>query len=121
VSPTSKSALANDAPAGLETRDTADLEVCATSELWTADRLAQILDAYHAEHDRLSLDPDARNIRHTYVTPSEDKKIWRVQQMLVDPEKHNDWVAEFGVDLAQSRANGEPVLRLLRIGSLSDH
>jgi superfamily II RNA helicase len=88
-------------------------------EPWTADRLAHILDAYHAEHERICLDPNARNLRHTYVTPSEDKKTWRVQQMLVDPEEHNDWVAEFEVDLAQSRASGEPVMRLRKIGSLA--
>jgi len=41
-----------------------------------------------------------------------------VQQMLVDPEGHNDWVAEFEVDLAASRQAGEPVLRLRRIGAL---
>ena len=29
-----------------------------------------------------------------------------------------DWVAEFEVDLPQSRAANEPVLRLRRIGSL---
>ncbi len=34
----------------------------------------------------ICLDPNARNARHTYVTPSEDKKSWRVQQMLVDPD-----------------------------------
>ena len=50
--------------------------------------------------------------------PSEDKKTWRVQQMLVDPEEHNDWVAEFEVDLSQSRAAAEPHLRLLKIGAL---
>jgi hypothetical protein len=85
---------------------------------WTPDRLKQILEAYHADHQHLCLDPNARNIRHTYVTPSDDKKTWRVQQMLVDPEEHNDWVAEFDVDLSQSRAVGEPLLRLRRIGSL---
>ena len=88
-------------------------------EAWTAERLAQALDAYHAEHERICLDPNARNLRHTYVTPSEDKKTWRVQQMLVDPEEHNDWVAEFEVDLAQSRKSGEPVMHLVRLGSLT--
>ena len=38
--------------------------------------------------------------------------------MLVDPEGLNDWVAEFEVDLAASRTAGQPVLRLLRLGSL---
>ena len=86
---------------------------------WTAERLQQALDAYHAEHERICLDPNARNIRHTYVLPAEDKRTWRVQQMLVDPEEHNDWVAEFEVDLARSRETAEPVLRLVRLGSLT--
>ena len=86
---------------------------------WTAERFQQALDAYHAEHDHICLDPNARNIRHTYVMPSDDKRTWRVQQMLVDPEEHNDWVAELEVDLARSREAGEPVLRLVRLGSLT--
>jgi hypothetical protein len=38
--------------------------------------------------------------------------------MLVDPLGLNDWVAELEVDLAASRDADEPVLRLLRLGSL---
>ena len=126
VSPTSKSAGLDqsgrtpptESAAGLETRETADLEVCATGETWTADRLHAAVEAYHVEHARICLEPEARNARHTYVVPSEDKKTWCVQQMLVDPEGDNDWVAEFELDLAQSRALGEPCLQLRRIGSL---
>ena len=87
-------------------------------EPWTPERLRQALEAYHVEHEHLRLDPEARNVRHTYVTVSEDRKRWRVQQMLIDPAEANDWVAEFEVDLADSRAAGEPALRLLRLGSL---
>jgi hypothetical protein len=90
----------------------------AEGQPWTADRLRAAMEAYELEHERICLDPNARNARHTYVTPSDDQKSWRVQQMLVDPEEDNDWVAEFEVDLAQSRALGEPFLRLRRIGSL---
>ncbi len=90
----------------------------AEGQPWTADRLRAAVEAYELEHERICLDPNARNARHTYVVPSEDKKSWRVQQMLVDPEEDNDWVAEFEVDLAQSRALGEPFLQLRRIGSL---
>jgi superfamily II RNA helicase len=90
----------------------------ADGQPWIADRLHVAVEAYHVEHERICLEPNARNARHTYVVPSEDKKSWRVQQMLVDPEEDNDWVAEFEVDLAQSRALGEPFLRLRRIGSL---
>ncbi|MGO8839322.1 MAG: DEAD/DEAH box helicase [Limisphaerales bacterium] len=91
----------------------------ADGQPWTAERLKQVLEAYHADHERICLEPNARNIRHTYVMPSEDKKTWRVQQMLVDPEEHNDWVAEFEVDLGESRKVGEPVLSLRRMGSLT--
>jgi superfamily II RNA helicase len=85
---------------------------------WTPARLEEVLDAYYAEHERICLDPNARNARHTYVLPSEDKKTWRVQQALVDPEEHNDWVAEFEIDLAESRKLTEPFLRLRKIGAL---
>jgi superfamily II RNA helicase len=94
------------------------LDLGGGDEPWTPARLKPAIDAYYADHEQLCLDPNARNVRHTYVTPSEDRRTWRVQQMLVDPEENNDWVAEFEVDLARSREAGEPVLRLRRIGSL---
>jgi len=99
--------------AGLDSPNDAD------GQSWTAERLTQALDAYYADHERICLDPEARNLRHTYVVPSEDKKTWHVQQMLVDPEGHNDWVAEFAVDLAASRQAGEPVMSLRRVAALS--
>jgi len=88
-------------------------------EPWTAERLRQAHEAYHTDHEYICLDPNARNLRHTYVVPSEDKRTWRVQQMLVDPEELNDWVADFEIDLAESRKAGEPAIRLRRIGSLT--
>ena len=88
-------------------------------EPWTADRLHKELEKYYVEHQYICLDPNARNLRHTYVLPSEDKRSWRVQQVLVDPDEHNDWVAEFEVNMEQSRATKEPVIRLRRIASLT--
>ena len=35
-----------------------------------------------------------------------------MQQVLVDPALHNDWMAEFEVDLAASREANQPVLWL---------
>jgi superfamily II RNA helicase len=86
---------------------------------WTADRLRGLMDEYATDHDHLLLNPEARNIRHTYVLPSQDKHSWRIQQMLVDPEGHNDWVAEFTVDITKSRAAGEPVTQLIKLGPLT--
>jgi hypothetical protein len=87
-------------------------------EPWTADQLRLRVEEYHKDHQRLCLDPNARNSRHTYVVPADDKRTWKVQQMLIDPEEHNDWVAEFEVDLESSRQSGDPILRLRRIGGL---
>lgn len=95
-----------------------DAQSSAEDGLWTSERLHQALEAYHAEHEHLRLDPEARNVRHTYFTASHDQRHWRVQQMLIDPEEANDWVAEFDVDLPASRAAGEPAMKLLRLGSL---
>jgi superfamily II RNA helicase len=86
---------------------------------WTTERLDEIMKLYETEHEQLCLDPNARNARHTYVTPSADKKIWRVQQMLVDPQNTNDWVAEFEVNLVKSQALNRPALQLRRIGNLA--
>ena len=85
---------------------------------WTPERLRAAREAHRVEHGLLRLDPEARNLRHTSVEPSEDRTRWRVQQMLVDTAGLNDWVAELDVDLAASREVGEPVIRLLRLGSL---
>jgi hypothetical protein len=52
------------------------------------------------------------------VAVAEDKQTWRIQQMLIDADESNDWVAEFSVDIAQSRAKEEPALRLVKIGTL---
>ena len=91
----------------------------AEGQSWTVARLEQAIEAYQVDHKYICLDPNARNLRHTYVVPAEDKRTWRVQQMLVDPEENNDWVAEFEVDLATARQLGEPALKLRRIGSLT--
>lgn len=90
----------------------------AAEQAWTADRLKQAMQAYLTDHQGLRLDPEARNIRHTYITPAPDGLTWRVEQMLVDPEEHNDWVAVFEVDLAASRAAAQPVLHLQHLGPL---
>ena len=100
--------------------DEAALDVLdADGRDWTAGRLARAREAFTAENGGLRLDPEGRNRRHTHTRPSADGAALRVEQMLVDVEGHNDWVAEFEVDLAASRAAGEPVVRLLRLADLT--
>ncbi len=92
----------------------------ADGQPWTVERLKAARETYHGGHPGgLRLDPEARNVRHTYVEPSDDRSRWRVQQMLVDSDGLNDWVLELDVDLAASRELAEPVLKLLRLDSLA--
>ena len=97
-----------------------DLEVSPSPSLPSSPaRLRSALDAYYADHERICLDPEARNSRHTHVIPDEDKKTWRIQQVLVDPAGHNDWAVDLLVDLDASRAAGEPVVRLRSIAAIA--
>jgi hypothetical protein len=77
---------------------------------WSLESLAGLMDGYYADHERLTLDPEARNARHTYIKISEDNQSWQIDQVLVDPEALNDWQATFRVDLAAARAAGRPGL-----------
>ncbi|MGE0452693.1 MAG: DEAD/DEAH box helicase [Vicinamibacteria bacterium] len=99
--------------------ETLDSPKDAGGQPWSPERLRGLREAHRAEHAGLRLDPEARNLRHTHVEPAGDRTSWRVQQMLVDAEGVNDWLLELEVDLASSRQIGEPVLKLLRIGSLA--
>jgi len=97
-----------------------DAAVDEGGEAWTPARLRSAREAYRVEHaGGLRLDPEARNLRHTHVRAADGGGPWRVQQMLVDAEGHNDWVVEVEVDLHSSRAAGAPVVQLIRIGALA--
>ena len=89
--------------------------VSTVSGAWTADSLAALMEPYYAEHERIRLDNEARNGRHTYVEPNADNTSWRICQVLIDPEELNDWQAEFTVDLAQAREEGKPALTLVTV------
>ena len=98
--------------------ETIDSPGDAEGRPWTPERLAAAREAYRAEHAGVRLDAEARNLRHTHVQPAPDGARWIVQQILVDPDGFNDWVLELEADLPASRAAAEPILRLLRLGSL---
>ncbi len=86
---------------------------------WSPDALAQLMDSYYGGHERVTLDPEARNARHTYINVSGDAQSWQINQVLVDPEALNDWQVSFRVDLATAREAGRPVLVLLGIGPVA--
>ena len=97
---------------------TIDSEIDADGELWSPERLHAAREAFRVDHAGLRLDPEARNLRHTHVKLSDDRTTWRVEQMLVDLEDLNDWIAELGVNLETSREAGQPMIQLLRLETL---
>lgn len=112
-------ALANgDTPGAVSALSLAEPEAAAPDPEQVR-QLEESLTAYESGHRFLCLDPEARNLRHTYVVPSEDGTTWRVQQILVDPDAHNDWMAEFSVNLAESRTARAPVLQWVRLGPVA--
>ena len=103
---------------GADTAAGPNLERRHPTETWTGERLQASFDEYRRGHTDLRFDPEARNLRHTHVTMPPDGETWRVQQVLVDPDEHNDWMAEFEIDLAASRQAREPILSLTALGPI---
>ncbi|MGE3957090.1 MAG: DEAD/DEAH box helicase [Vicinamibacterales bacterium] len=104
----------------LATLDAADggVEDGERAPAWTVDQLKGAIEAYRAGHGTLRFDPEARNLRHTHVTVADHGRNWHVQQVLVDPEQENDWMAEFDVDLVASRERSRAVVVFKGIGPI---
>ena len=87
-------------------------------EVASAADVQAAFEAFVVEHAGLRFDPEARNARHTHVTPAGGSTL-RVQQVLIDANDLNDWAAEFDVDVEASRVRQQPVVRLRRVGPLA--
>ncbi len=101
-----------EALAGLVSPDDVD------GEAWTPERLERLFAPYFAEHERIRLDPEARNTKNTFIR--EEPRRWVVQQILVDTQDLNDWSVVFEVDLSEARDRGEVPLRLLAAGPVTE-
>ena len=82
---------------------------------WTIQRLEKIGREYaESGHSGLRTDPGARAAHFSSLTPGPQE--WRIEQKLVDPEEHNDWVMSVLVVTA-SLAGGEAIrLKLSGLG-----
>jgi hypothetical protein len=71
------------------------------------------LSRYWELHDSIGIGGDARASSSFQLTEGPD--VWRVRQVLHDPEGDLDWAAGFEVDLAASDEAGTPVVRLVAV------
>jgi len=102
----------------LEAFDSTDGGADDARSAWTPERLKALLEEYRVEHPSLRFDPEARNLRHTHVVEHQDRRAWKVQQVLVDSEGHNDWMVDVEVDLEASKAANRPVVLLKSLGAI---
>lgn len=78
------------------------------------EELKRYQEEYLKGHIRLSFEPEARNIKHTYVSNDQTNPM-KIQQVLVDVNGYNDWMAEFTVDIEASRKSGKPLIKFEKI------
>jgi superfamily II RNA helicase len=83
---------------------------------WTAERWAEVIDAYFAEHDDVGIGADARGPAMLIIDRRPD--MWRVRQILDDPAGDHDWGLDVEVDLEASDEEGAAVLRVVDAGRL---
>jgi superfamily II RNA helicase len=91
---------------------------------WTTERWEQAIDPFYDDHDEILTGPAARGPALFQVDerPSADGEagakghLWRVRQVLDDPDGDHDWRIEALVDLPASDAEGAVVLRVLAVG-----
>ncbi|MCW2676397.1 MAG: Superfamily helicase [Modestobacter sp.] len=81
---------------------------------WDADRWGEVVQAYFAEHGELNTGADARG--PALLVIDKQPGLWRVRQILDDPDGDHDWGFDVEVDLAASDEEGSVVLRLVDAG-----
>jgi superfamily II RNA helicase len=89
------------------------VDLCKASDpghQWTVDHLRDLLAQYRSDHVGPLTDRRAR--AGALFSLSEGKDVLVCQQVVADEDNHNDWMLEFTCDVAASRAEGRPVLKL---------
>ena len=107
----------------LSTQDFEEALSLLTPGGWTSESLQKVVREYlESGHSRICTDSKARFPKNTAIKPAQETDQpgeWlRVQQVLVDPDGHNDWMAEFMIDLEKSRPEGKLSLSLNQIAQI---
>ncbi len=81
---------------------------------WDAAVWEDALEGYWAEYDEIGIGASARAA--ALVDIAETGRLWRVRQVLEDPEGDRDWAVTAEVDLDASDEAGAVVVRVLAVG-----
>jgi hypothetical protein len=91
-----------------------DLGLLDADSGWDADRWENVVRGYFAEHGSLNTGADARG--PALLIWDKQPGLWRVRQILDDPEGDHDWGFDVEVDLEASDEAGTAVLRVVDAG-----
>ncbi len=83
---------------------------------WTKERFEQALAPFYGEHERIVFDQTARFADKTLVQEL-GPRLFRADQILVDPNGDNSWRIRVEIDLSDRRKGDEPWLRLIDLGT----
>lgn len=83
---------------------------------WDADTWADALDPYFERYGELNTGADARGPALLMI--EQESGLWRVRQILDDPEGDHDWGISAEVDLSASDEAGAPALTITRVDQL---
>ena len=72
---------------------------------WDADRWEEVVRAYFAEHEEVQTGADARGPALLIIDKAEPG-LWKVRQILDDPDGNHDWGFDVEVDLEASDEEG---------------
>ena len=81
---------------------------------WDRPRWASAMDEYYDAYDDVGIDGAARSPQLLQIT--EESKLWRIRQVISDPEGNHDWAIEAELDLEATDEAGEPVLAITHVG-----
>lgn len=86
-----------------------------------AERWREALDGYYTEYEEIRVDADARAAGLLHLDRSgAPEGTWSFRQVLLDPAGDHDWAIEGDIDLVESEALGEAVVRVTRVGPLAE-
>lgn len=86
---------------------------------WDRKAWAEAMDDYYDTYDHVGIDGAARSPQLLQIT--EESKVWRIRQVLDDPDHNRDWGIEAELDLEATDEAGEPVLAITHVGELGGH
>lgn len=86
-------------------------QIVMDEQAWADD-----LRLYFADHDEMLLTPDARGPAMLRI--DRENQLWRVRQVVLDPDGDLDWGIDAEVPLAASDEAGEPVIVVLGLNRM---